>query len=219
MSILDFITSFFDSESEFTLDYDDPVYGTNEIAFSKYEFLGYLNHTPNLHEEHLNQILEEGDIESISPHLDGALGNMIAQKYFANLGAVVEPEVHSDNGIIDMIVSPSYSMQMIKILPGNDGIELETTSLDDQFAIEIKNYGVNSFHQTNLQDIGNQIQNGSHVAGHSYLGVTKDFLHLDWDTQKEIIDIAKSNGDGIILLPYNKMSLDDTLNNLLDQLY
>lgn len=220
MSIFDLIQSLFTTNEVINFEYHDPVHEVDDtIVISKNDLYEQLSNNPNLHEDRFEEILAQGDLSTIKPHLDGLFGNLVAKKYFLSLDSDVESEVPSDNDKIDLVVHPNDEITLTKVTIKDNKILLQEEKIHDDFAVEVKNYNTTSFDcYDNLEQFKTQLENGNHVAEKSYLGVPRDFLELDFDTQRQIIEIAEQSGDGIIILPYSKYDIEETLDQLISKI-
>jgi len=220
MSIIDILTSLFKTHDIHEFNYYDPISNeNNSIEITNEDLYDHLNFTPNLHPEHFEEVLNHNDVAMIKPHMEGVLGNLITKKYFSSLGANVDYEVPIDDNHVDLLVKPYEQVTLKKLSLNDDHIEIKDENVDENFAVEVKNYSETSLNNFfNSDSISEQIQNGKFLANKSYLAVTEDFLNLDFYTQKELINMAETHGDGLIILPYSNYEIDQFLNELLSKI-
>ena len=214
MEIFDFLSDIFGEEQTHEFEFNNGSDEFNSIHISDNDFTEAIMNAPNLSLEHFSELVDNQNIDSISAHLKGLSGNIIAEKYFEELGADVRGEILVEDGRVDLLVSPHDSIELNQITLDGENIILEKNYLSDEFTVEIKTYTKNSF-LFGFDSITNQVTDGAELSNHNYLGVTEDFLELNYEQQTEIIESIENSGGSIVLLPYSSSSIDVFINNIL----
>lgn len=215
MNLIEFLSDSLSSDDNYSITLEDHSGFRETISISKNDFLSAINISPNLNLDHFDQLISDGDPQSIIPHLKGISGNLIAEKYFESLGGEVTSEVLVENGRIDLLVAPSEEMKLNQLTVKNGNILLEEVSINQPFAVEVKNYSTNSFMFDNLDSMSNQVNDSESLTQNNFLGVTEDFLYLDPQKQLELIEQIQLNDGKVILLPYDSETVDVFINNII----
>lgn len=201
--------------SDDSLDIED---GDQYFNISKDEFIDHLSVNNNLTPDGFYDAIDSGSLADIDHQIDGAMGNIMAKKYFLGMDADVQPEVGIGNSKIDLFVNPHSPVQLQRLEFDETGLHSSNEHFDEDFAVEVKSYSADSFSFPGKSlEFSEQIENALPITKNSLLAVTKDFLNVNPDLQSEIINSVEMAGGKVVLLPYYKYTIDDTFQDNLTQ--